>query len=398
MKTSLAWLLLALAPLACFAQTDASDETLIVESLQCRGNILTACEFITGHIYLGPGDRLDEQELQNAKLRLTTLRNFESVDVRLEKGSAKGLVTIVVEITEADPIAMEWLLGTSARLYGVSQVLAGRLMHQNLFGAGKIADVSVVGIVPIDDPERRAFRLTAKYADPHLFGSRKYFAVGSVQYRDESVEDIYGSFGTVDMLRLGATIGRRLWDFSYLTIGYGYRADLEVRSGRWQSDGTFELDESDDRHAIDVIYGWNSEDDFFFPTRGSTFHIGFGLNFGTHEPENEFHFQFRKTWQAAAGSLWTLRIGGDPSPEYRTSFGENQLLSFSYSRPFAHPDVRRGRWYIEPGYGGAGFAPEGERIYEIGVKVGVRLETRAFGIVDLYLIATTDPDGRGPIP
>jgi outer membrane translocation and assembly module TamA len=398
MKSSLAWLLLALAPLACFAQTDASDDTLIVEGLQCRGNSLTACEFITGHIYLTPGDRLDEHELQNAKLRLTTLRNFDSVDIRLEKGSAQGLVTVVIEVAEANPLAMEWLLGTSARLYGLNQVLAGRLAHQNLFGAGKIADLSAVGVAPIDDPERRALRLTARYADPHLFGSRKYFAVGSLTYRDESTEDIYGSFATVDMFRLGATVGRRLWDFSYLTLGYGYRAELDVRTGSWQSDGSFELDEADDRHAIDVIYGWNSEDDFFFPTRGSTFHIGLGLNFGTHEPEGEFHFQFRKTWQTAAGSLWTLKIGGDPSPEYRTSFGENQALSFSYSRPFAYTDVRRGRWYIEPGYGGAGRKPDGQGIYEIGIKVGVRLETRTLGIVDLYLIATTDPDGRGPTP
>jgi outer membrane protein assembly factor BamA len=386
--------LIALTPLACLAQVEESDSPLVVDDVQCRGNALTACEFITGHVYLGAGDRLDEEELQNAKLRLTSLSNFESVDVRLEKGSAKGRVIVIVEVTEANPLETEWLVGVSSRLEAVRQVLAGRATHHNLFGAGKFGSATAAGAIPIDGPETREFSAGLVYADPHLFDSKRYFAVASVGYTNGRGEDLYGSFGEAELLRFGANVGRRLWDFSYVWVGYGYRAKLDVRSGRWQKDGTFELDEDENRHAVDVIYGWNSEDNLFFPTRGSSFHVGFGWNFGSDDEGNEFHFQYRKTWATDAGSLWTLKIGGEPSSEFRTTFGENQLLSFSYARPFAHPDVRRGRWYIEPGYSQGGFAPGGREIHEVGLKVGVRLETRAFGLVDLYLMATFNPDGR----
>jgi outer membrane protein assembly factor BamA len=396
MRILLVCALAALTPLTCPAQTDDLQGVLVVEDVQCRGNTLTACEFIAGHVYLGAGDRLDEEELQNARLRLAAQRNFESIDIRLEKGSARGRVVVVIEVKEANPLEAEWLAGISRRLEFTRQVLAGRLTHHNLFGAGKFGSATAIGVIPIDGPEQHEFGASLLYADPHLFGSKRYFAVASVRYLDSSVEDRYGSFGEAELLRLGANVGRRLWDFSYVWVGYGYRPKLDVRSGRWQSDGTFELDEDENPHAVDVIYGWNSEDDLFFPTRGSSFHIGFGWNFGSDDPGNEFHFQFRKTWATESGSLWTLKIGGEPSSEYRTSFGENQLLSFSYARPFAHPDVRRGRWYVEPGYSERGFAPSGDRIVEIGLKVGVRLETRAFGLVDLYLIGTFDPSSREP--
>jgi outer membrane protein assembly factor BamA len=396
MRILLACALAALSPLTCAAQTDDPQSALIVEDVQCRGNALTACEFITGHVYLGAGDRLDERELQNARLRLAAQPNFEAVDIRLEKGSARGRVIVVIEVTEANPLETEWLAGISHRLESTRQVLAGRITHHNLFGAGKFGSATAIGVIPIDGPEEQEFGASLLYADPHLFGSKRYFAVATVRYLDSSVEDQYGNFGEAELLRFGVNAGRRLWDFSYIWVGYGYRPKLDVHSGRWQSDGTFELDEDENPHAVDVIYGWNSEDDLFFPTRGSSFHIGFGWNFGSDDPGNEFHLQFRKTWATAGGSLWTLKIGGEPSSEYRTSFGEDQLLSFSYARPFAHPDVRRGRWYIEPGYSERGFAPDGDRIVEFGLKAGIRLETRAFGLVDLYLIGTFDPSSQEP--
>jgi outer membrane protein assembly factor BamA len=398
MRILLAWALAALTPLVGSAQTGDPQLPLVVEDVQCRGNTLTACAFIAGHIYLGPGDRLDEEELQNARLRLAAQPNFESVDIRLEKGSERGRVAVVVSVQEANPLEAEWLAGVSTRLESVRQVLAGRVNHHNLFGAGKFASATVVGLIPIDGPEERLFNAALLYADPHLFDSKRYFAVASVLYNNSNGENLYGSFGEFEVLRFGANFGRRLWDFSYIWVGYGYRSRLESRSGRWQRDGTFELkDDSGNHHAIDVIYGWNSEDDLFFPTRGSSFHIGMGANFGSDESSSEFHLQFRKTWATDGGSLWTLKIGGEPSSEYRTSFGENQAYSFSYARPFAHPDVRRGRWYIEPGYGNGGFAPGGQEIHEVGLKIGIRVETRTFGLVDLYLMGGFNPDGRESI-
>ena len=65
------------------------------------------------------------------------------------------------------------------------------------------------------------------------------------------------------------------------------------------------------------------------------------------------------------------------------------MLSVSYARELKASDgIKRGRWYIEPGVGPAGFDSEGRRIREAGLKLGVRLETETFGLVDLYIIGS----------
>ena len=101
------WLipLVLLLSLSCPGQAATDAETLIIEDFSCRGNAATSCDFILGHVYLAPGDVVDEEELGNARLRLASLPSFHSVQIYLEKGSARGRVRVVIEVTEADPYA-----------------------------------------------------------------------------------------------------------------------------------------------------------------------------------------------------------------------------------------------------------------------------------------------------
>ena len=380
-----------LAPFAASAQT-SSDHPLEVEELRCRGNVATSCDFILDYLYLEPGDPLDETEVRNAQLRLATLRMFSSVNVYLEKGSGRGKVVVIIEVAETDPLVTEWLVGASYRLGAFRSVTAGRLTHQNLFGAGKFADLTVSTVQPLNGLSEKRYVATLRYADPHLFDSRRYFGIVTASYVDSEVTTRYGNFGENTMLRFGTTLGRRLWDFSYLSVNYGYRARLEQRSGLWQDDGTFEIKDNQNRHAIDVLYGWNSEDDIYFPTRGSSFQTGFGWNTGSDDPDNEFHLQFRKTWALRDGFV-SLALGGDPSPEYRQTLSESQFLAVTYAQPVTPGDfVRRGRWYIEAGNGHSGYREGGQRINEFGLKVGIRLETSTLGLIDLYVLGTRDED------
>lgn len=396
MKFTLALIaLLTLTPLYCAAQETASAQPLVIEDIQCRGNATTSCNFILGYLYLAAGDRVDEEEIQNAKLRLTLLADFKKVDIYLERGSARGNARLIIEVIEADPIFTEFAFGTSARGDSLSQLAVARIGHQNVFGTGKLIDLTVSGRLSIDDPVHEGFGASLRYADPHLFESKKYFMLTGVSYVDARDRNRHGNFSDAQVLSAGATLGRRLWDFSYLTFGYGYSPVLHVDSGGWSHSGLFtpDDDEGENRHAIDVIYGWNSEDDYYFPTHGSAFHVGFGWYFGTSSEGNALHLQYRKTWQSDSGNLWTLRIGGDPVTERRQSFGEGQLLSFSFARPIADDslgDIKRGRWYIEPGYSAAGFASFGRKVSEFGLKVGVRLESESLGLIDLYLIGSTE--------
>lgn len=387
--------ILSLAPVSsyCLAQGAGQNEPLVIEEIQCRGNQTTSCNFIVSHLYLSTGDVVDEEEIQNAEIRLASLSNFQTVDIHLERGSVRGSALIVIDVEESNPVFTEWAVGTSARLSSVSELVAGRVSHQNVFGSGKILDLTVSGRIPVDEPTHRGVVAQIRYADPHLLDSKRYFALASVLYADTRDEDKYGSYGEQDRTRIGVSVGRRLWDFSYLTIGYGYQASLNARSGHWQNDGTFETETHSNRHAIDVIYGWNSEDDFYFPTRGSAFHIGFGWDFGSDDEENALHAQFRKTWSTAGNGLWSIKVGGEPISEHRQSFNESQLLSVMYARPIAIEEsagIGRGRWYVEPGISPAGFAPGGRSILEVGLKAGVRLEIASFGLVDLYVIGSSE--------
>jgi outer membrane protein assembly factor BamA len=383
-------LLLACASLAA-AQTNA--DVLVVEEIRCAGNAQTSCGFIRDHLYLKAGEPLDEEQVRNAELRLRALRNFAEVNIHLEKGAARGAVVVVIEVEEASPVAMEWQLGASSRLGAERGVFAARIGHENLFGKGKIVDVSAVALVPVSGATfNEAYDVALRYADPQLADSKRWFGVASARWRKRRYEDRYGNFGSLDTTQLELSVGRRIADFSYLTYTITFRPDNDWFAGRWRSDGTFVVTrpESFGTRAGKLVYGWSTEDDLHFPTQGSTLQITAGGDYEPSAPAGRQHLQFRKTW-AAADAYWTVKVGGDPTPEYRSSFGEGQLFAMGYARPVAPGDeIRRGRWYVEPGLALKAYTSSGSILYEYGLKAGFRADTRTFGIVDLYLFGTRE--------
>jgi outer membrane protein assembly factor BamA len=389
-RVCIAALLSFLAPWAA-AQTSAGP--LVVQDVVCAGNEHMSCEFIRDHLYLHAGEPLVEEEIRNAELRMSALRIFESVKIRLEKGAQRGAVIIVLEVEEADPITKEWLIAGSSREDSQRGVFAGRIAHQNLWGKGKIAEISAVALVPADgDAYNEAYDLSLRYADPQLFGSKRYFGTSSLGWRKRRYRDSYGNYGALDTGRFDISVGRRIADFSYFTFGMTYRENVDWVAGRWDSDGEFVVSQPDDtgNWTMRMIYGWSTEDDLHFPTQGSTFQLIAGGDYEPSEPLGRSHLQFRKTW-ALADAYWTVKLGGDPSPEYRSSFGESQLLSVGYARPVVPGDeILRGRWYLEPGTGIKSHTSGGDTVFEYGLKVGFRADTRTFGQVDLYLLATRD--------
>lgn len=391
MKVSGVATLLFLASGASSAQV-AENSPLIVQSVECRGNRSTSCEFIRSHLNLAAGMPVDESEIRNAQLRLSSLRNFDAVDVRLQRGAQRDAAVVVIEVTENSPVTTESLAGVSSRLDATRGVLAGRAAHQNLFGRGETLDLSVVAAVPFAGAaSSEDYEFHLRYADPNLFGSENHFGVARASWINTRHRDIHGNFSDFEGPEFDLRVGRRFGDFSYFAVGVTYRpADWVI--GKWNSTGAnFDVTVRDEA-GLNLIYGWNSEDDLYFPTRGSSFHIIAGVgDLGSASQANPLPVQFRKTWRLS-DSLLTVKLGGSPSPEYRTSFEENQWLALNYARPLQAGDsLKRGRWYIEPGISGGGYTARGERIYEVGIKAGVRLDTTAFGIVDLYLLGTRDP-------
>jgi hypothetical protein len=151
------WLLLTAFFCARAVAQSAPEQPLVVEQLVCRGNASTSCTFILGQVYLAEGDVVDEEELQNAKLRLLWLRNFQSVSIYLEKGSVRGRARVVVEVVEAKPITTELAYGLFDQDTSVGGNISGRITHYNLFGTGKIFDARANIIAPWSGPTIRQY-------------------------------------------------------------------------------------------------------------------------------------------------------------------------------------------------------------------------------------------------
>jgi hypothetical protein len=107
--------------------------------------------------------------------------------------------------------------------------------------------------------------------------------------------------------------------------------------------------------------GRNSEDDPSFPTHGWLLHPydGWGPSLSDFAG-----VVIRGTWRACEDAYWTFQAR--PFDDFRSLFDDDLGISIVYSHD-----------------------------YEVGLKAGVRLETKYLGTVNLYLIATHFVTGSG---
>jgi hypothetical protein len=203
MKIRLALLLALLIPIGAQAEDDEPSQALQVQEIRCTGNSHVSCDFIRGHLYLNAGATLDEEEIRNAELRLSSLRYFNSATIHLEKGAVRGAVVVVIDVTENNPVRVESVVGAAHRL-DVGRVTVGsRIAHQNLFGEGKFADVTAVATVPVSGPGRNeSYLVLTRYVDPMLFDSRRWFGFVAASLSKGDFEDQYGNFAHTEVLDL----------------------------------------------------------------------------------------------------------------------------------------------------------------------------------------------------
>jgi outer membrane translocation and assembly module TamA len=374
------------------AQT-ALPEPLVVQEVTCAGNESYSCDFIREHLYLRPGAPADEEEIRNAELRLSALRNFKSVSIRLEKGAQRGAVIVVIQVEEANPVHMEWVLGASLGPNLQYGNIAGRVSHHNLFGRGKVGEIRAQAFAPLasDGATAEGYDFSLSYADPQLFGSRRYFGIASAGLTSNRFEGIDGNFGDFDAAQFSLGVGRRFGDFSYVMLELSHHPSSDWSYGWWNSDPVFQIAEHHGRGTkATLVYGWSTEDDQYFPTQGSALQLAVRRDFGANVPDRYSFLRFRKTWPMVGG-YGSFKFGGEPTSEYRTTFAPGQLLSFVYSHPITPGDsIERGRWYVEPGITGLSTSSLGGTRIGYGLKAGFRAETRQFGLIEFYVIGIAE--------
>jgi outer membrane protein assembly factor BamA len=377
-------------PLWCHSEP-VQPASLIVEDVRCKGNASTTCAYIRGFLHLSPGDPLNEREVQDAKLRLSSLPDFVSVHIYLEKGSAKGRVLVMIEVVEADRVENEFSAGTSSRLSSLYQTLEGRVAERNAFGTHGTVNLDVEAIVPIEGPTHHGVYSRLQFVDPTLLDFNKYFLIGGISYQNTVISHPYDAFDKTDQLDIDLSVGRRLFDYSYVTVGYLDRLISQSVSQAHGTGGLFSTDrDPNNNRGWSLGYGWNSEDDPYFPTRGSRLNSSVGLSWAS--------VRYRKTWSIAPESTWYVQLGGTPGTQYRASLNDSQDFSVGYQHMIGASGglggINRGRWYVEPGFSYYGNLAYGRQLGEWGLKVGIRLDTKVFGMVDLYVIASTSEQAK----
>ena len=345
LRKAVTFLLLAAICAAAPCRADPSQPSpLIVEDVRCKGNLLTTCAYIRGFVHLAAGDRLNETEIQDARLRLSSLPDFVSVQIYLDKGSAKGRALVVIEVVEADRVENEFSAGTSSRLSSVYQTFEARAAERNAFGTDNTVNLDVEALVPIDGPTHHGIYSRLQVVDPTLLDSNKYFLISGVSYQNTVVSYPYEAFDKTDQLGIDLSVGRRLFDYSYVTVGYLERLISQSVSQSRGTGGLFSTDrDPNNNHGWSLGYGWNSEDDSYFPTRGSRLNSSVGLSWAS--------VRYRKTWSLGPESTWYLQLGGTPGTQYRASLNDSQDFSVGYQHMIGASDsfggINRGRWYVE---------------------------------------------------
>lgn len=112
MKTDRTPFLRALAPAFCLGialpgqawsdEAEVTPSALVIESIECRGNETTDCGLILGEVHLAPGDKVDEEEIQNAGIRHRVRSLFEDAQLRLEKGSERDFMVSALRATDGN--------------------------------------------------------------------------------------------------------------------------------------------------------------------------------------------------------------------------------------------------------------------------------------------------------
>lgn len=354
---------------------DVLRPQLTVESVRCEGNVSTSCRFILNYLYLKAGDHVDEDEIEDAKLRLSWLRNFSSVDIHLERGSQRNNVVIVVTVVEAKTAVTAASVGASAIGNSDSVVYAAHLSDYDVLGSGRTLNFDFETRVPANGLNQEDVYSTIQYVDPSLFGTSRYFLNGDVTYRDAHYEFTENESFQERMWTTGLSVGRRIGDFAYFSVGYEYRPISHVLCNIQQGKESAE-NSGGARQGATVSLGWNT-DDPVFPTGGST------LNAKYAEAVSgcgNVAADFRYTWSLGAGYV-TLHA------QYPTSAG------IAYAQNFALPsmvgEVRQARWYVEPGIWSFGYSTDQELAQGVGIRGGVRFDTKSFGVIDLFIYGST---------
>lgn len=264
-----------------------------LEAIQLRGNSRTQRRVVLRYVPFKPGNvfDVDDPEVELSRFRLLGTGFFRDVQYSLKKGSERGLVVLVIDVTERNTIVVSDIsmgLAADAAANGRVRRLSGYagldVAETNLAGTG----ITLGGAMAVASNQ---LALRMRFLDPAFLGTN-WMVGGSLLYND--AQDFFGTSrikwinpdqrtqydsAVVDYTRFGGSLGvgrdlsvsTQLWlhyRLESLNASYPY----EASQSRGFATEPIDFDIIRGRSVLSTLRGTlqvDTRDHPFLPKRGS---------------------------------------------------------------------------------------------------------------------------------
>ena len=249
-----------------------------IRELAVRGNETVPAGHLTRQLPLAPGDWYDASELERGRAQLTQLQIVRLALINVPRESADDSSVVVrLGVTENPPRLIRGEAGLASSGGLTSQV---EWTDRSFLGGARtftVAATAQTGLVALETPAERRYRLAATVFQPYL-GNRYLSAAGGpfVEYRDD-LRDRSQAVGFEGTLVYATSPLRSLslgYNLSHRKIlDYGFGDDLEPIEylpllGLADSASVGTLGTIVNRSALTLDGSWGELDEFANPRRG----------------------------------------------------------------------------------------------------------------------------------
>jgi outer membrane protein insertion porin family len=264
----------------------AAARRYAIERIAFQGLSHTREAEIRRHVLLTEGDVLDDERVLLSRLRLLQLGWFSRVQTRVERGSERGLVVLVFDVTERNTLLVtDLVLGST----GPQPIYGGLgLSQQNFLGRGLgLSGAFVYGGEPMGRPgEPTRFAVRGSFFAPDLGarGGTRGLVLGvtgllvrgeEFACADPECSAFTGNYGAAPRLRyqraaVEGTIGIRPGAFERLLAGYRFERVRALGEPAPAAPGAapYLLPGRSRLSALVGTYEIDTRDDFFLATEG----------------------------------------------------------------------------------------------------------------------------------